>query len=479
MKKLCFIFTLFCGIFTAWAQPKSNDINFLADHQLLVQKWVENPAVMAHFQTYERQLWQQIEHRRKAPMTDTLINGKRIIPVVFHIFHTNGVENISEEQIRSSIELLNIDYAMLNSDTVAGVNTYTAFNSRRANPNIEFRIATIDPEGNPTDGIIRHETDVAHNFSYTNMSTYAWNPKSYLNVFSVGNITIDSPIAQEGTVIGMSLFPPSNPLTSMFTTDTLCDGVLIRHDAIGNIGTAENLAGKGINAQNRSFTHELGHYFNLYHPFQNLNENTTNQIDLALQALSDGCASSSMFGTQLFGDYVDDTPPVTAASSNEGNDCWTVGERNTCTNNVTGYGDEPDMVENYMDYQWGFCTNLFTIGQIERLNATMEGPRRKLWSYENLIATGVLNATDIRTQVADNQQVSIFPNPCNDILHIIYEDVEMGAATVELYDIAGKVLKTSNLANETALDLSSIPAGIYFVKISANQQSITKKIIKQ
>ena len=49
------------------------------------------------------------------------------------------------------------------------------------------------------------------------------------------------------------------------------------------------------------------------------------------------------------------------------------------------------MVENYMDYQWGYCTNIFTTGQKVRIDATLNGDRRKLWSFENLVATGVLD----------------------------------------------------------------------------------------
>lgn len=368
----------------------------MADHDLLMKKLSENPKILDKYIVYEDNLKQLIQamsngNLAKGLMTDTLINGRKIIPVVFHIIHNYGVENISDEQIIDAIKKLNIDYNKLNTDTSL-THTWPAFNARRANLQMEFRLAKIDPSGNYTDGIQRH-SDLRTNYAYYDIcSDYAWDPKKYLNVYSVAFIYPAGVNLPDGAAIGgMSVFPPSNPLTSLFTNgDTLADGVLIRHDGIGSIGTATSLMGQPINALNRTFTHELGHYFNLYHPFQNL------KLVLGLPVMgADGCAiSGGPFGMiALNGDEVDDTPPIITASQNTSLACFAPGSRNTCSNNVAGYGDEPDMVENYMDYQFGYCTNLFTTGQMTRINATMMSDRRQLWSYENLIATGVLDTS--------------------------------------------------------------------------------------
>jgi PKD repeat protein len=101
---------------------------------------------------------------------------------------------------------------------------------------------------------------------------------------------------------------------------------------------------------------------------------------------SDG-RGSSILGC---GDEVADTPPVQTASQNISISCFVPGSRNTCTNDSP---DKPDMIENYMDYQWGYCTNLFSQGQLARINASMQADRKKLWSKENLILTGVLDTT--------------------------------------------------------------------------------------
>jgi hypothetical protein len=40
------------------------------------------------------------------------------IPVVFHVLHNGGPENISKDQLMSALTILNRDYAMLNADTI-------------------------------------------------------------------------------------------------------------------------------------------------------------------------------------------------------------------------------------------------------------------------------------------------------------------------------------------------------------------------
>jgi len=84
--------------------------------------------------------------------------------VVFHIVHNGGPENISREQIEDAIKLINIDYNKLNADTTLG-HTYPPFNALRADCKIEFRLAKVDPNGNCTDGIMRHY-DPQTNYGY-------------------------------------------------------------------------------------------------------------------------------------------------------------------------------------------------------------------------------------------------------------------------------------------------------------------------
>ncbi|OFY09658.1 MAG: hypothetical protein A2W94_15460 [Bacteroidetes bacterium GWE2_42_42] len=378
MKKLL-LFSL--GVIMAFAINAQNGVLYPADDVLLKKAVTEDPKLIDRYMAYEANFDLLMNNSK----TDTLINGKRVIPVVFHIIHMYGAENISDDQVYDAIEKMNIDYNLQNSDTA---DIFPLFKSRAADCQIEFRLARIDTSGNCTSGIIHH-FDPQTNYGYfSTMAKYCWAPNKYMNIFAVNFIYPEGMSLPDGAFIGgMSPFPPSNTLTQALTGgDTLMDGVLIRQDCIGTIGTATNMAGMGLNLANRTFTHETGHYFNLYHPFQSL-----------YAALGvDGCGMPPLIEA---GDEVDDTPPVAVASQNTSLSCFTPGSRNSCN---TDSPDEPDMIENYMDYQWGYCTNMFSIGQLDRINTTLMSDRRNLWSYENLVATGVLDTNTILCEpVAD------------------------------------------------------------------------------
>ncbi len=379
MKRILF---LLAGLALCQINAFSQVLTPIHADDILIRKAVaEDNNLLFRYMIYEDNLKILEQHEK----TDTLIGGKRIIPVVFHIIHVYGAENISDAQVADALDRLNIDYNLQNADTA---DTYSLFKSRAANCQIEFRLAAIDPDGNCTSGIVRHY-DPQTNFAYfSTMSQYAWEPSHYMNIFAVNFIYPEGMSLPEGAFIGgMSPFPPSNALTQALTGgDTLMDGVLIRQDCIGSIGTAQNMGGMPLNMMNRTFTHETGHYFNLYHPFQNL--------ILGILPASSGCPD----WLAPNGDEVDDTPPVAAATQNTSTVCFTPGSRNTCDQDDP---DEPDMIENYMDYQFGYCTNIFSLGQLDRINTTMMNDRRSLWSYENLLATGVLDAPVLCAPKAD------------------------------------------------------------------------------
>ncbi|MCX7862952.1 MAG: M43 family zinc metalloprotease [Bacteroidales bacterium] len=377
MKKVilfCLLVISFLGIYAQGL------VNILADDVLIREKIKADPTIIDRYVQYEKNFKLLVERSQLnlwLEKTDTLINGKRVIPVVVHIIHNYGQENISDAQVIDAIQKLNIDFSKQNADTAL---TYHLFKSRAANCAIEFRLAKKDPNGNCTNGIV-HIYDPQTNWAYFNtMKQYHWPTDKYMNVFAVNFIYPSGMALPDGAFIGgMSPFPPNNPLSQALTGgDADIDGVLIRQDCIGTIGTATDVGGMGINLANRTFTHEVGHYLNLYHPFQNLM--------LGLLPASSGCPSFLAPN----GDEVSDTPPVAQATQNTSLDCYVPGSRNTCNQDNP---DEPDMIENYMDYQWGYCNNIFTNGQKARMDAVLMGIRRPLWSKENLIATGVLDQT--------------------------------------------------------------------------------------
>ena len=102
------------------------------------------------------------------------------IPVVFHVIHQNGPENISNEQIFDALEVLNRDFRRLNADTsqiVAG------FVDLAADIDVEFRLAKRDPNGDCHPGINRIESPLTYEGNNEMKQLIHWPRWSYLNVY--------------------------------------------------------------------------------------------------------------------------------------------------------------------------------------------------------------------------------------------------------------------------------------------------------
>lgn len=255
-------------------------------------------------------------------------HGVKKIPVVVHIIHNGGSENISDAQIQSQIEVLNEDFRR-----EAGTNGF----GDGVDTEVEFCLAKISPEGHCTNGIIRVQSTLTNHLTYQRSQLKQlsyWDNTQYLNMYVVKSINGNSGIA------GYSSFPGGPPDE---------DGIVVRHNYFGKTGTASATLG-------RTTTHEIAHWFGLYHTFNN------------------GC------GVDLCddGDYVCDTPPV--ALPNFG--CPII---NSCSNDSP---DVADQIENYCDYSGDNCKNMFTMGQKLRMHATLNTFRTLIWSESNLIATG-------------------------------------------------------------------------------------------
>ena len=270
------------------------------------------------------------------PMVERGQNNVHVIPVVVHVIYDNPVGNISDNQIHDALRVLNEDFRRRNADTV---NTRATFRDRAADVEVEFRLATLDPSGNCTNGIIRIQSSLSNNANDNVKSLNIWPNTRYLNIWTVN--TIDVGVTQ-GTVLGYAYRPfPGQPGVN--------DGIVIRHDRMGTIGTSNNAG--------RTLTHEVGHYLGLKHPFD------------------DGCFS---------GDDIADTPPVSTPSF--GCDL----QRNSCNNDLPNL---PDMIENYMDYANAECQNIFTQGQKTYMKNILNNPslRGAVSSSQNLVQTGLLD----------------------------------------------------------------------------------------
>jgi PKD repeat protein len=271
-----------------------------------------------------------------------------VIPVVFHVIHKGGSENISFEQIEDQMRSLNEDFAYMNADST---NTPDAFKPYTTNTNIEFRLAQIDPDGNCTQGVTRTLSNLTSSGNDNVKELIQWDPFKYFNVWVVNDIDRDT---DYGRILGYAQFPEqlwSNPET---------DGVIMLDSYCGSIGTASNQVG-------RTLTHEAGHWLDLRHIWGD----------------GDGCQS----------DQVNDTP--TAEEPNFGvctaNFPYKAGTNQGCptesTNQIISQ-EFGEMFMNYMDYSDDACMNMFTVLQGERMQAAISEYRSILVSEDNLIATG-------------------------------------------------------------------------------------------
>jgi PKD repeat protein len=173
------------------------------------------------------------------------------IPVVFHVLHQNGPENISDAQIIDGINILNRDMRKLNADTI---NIISKFRPLASDVNIVFQLAKLDPQGNCTNGIDRIYSSKT-NYGDDSAKVNPWPRDQYLNIWTAKAL-------QQGWA-GYAYYPSA-------ATGSLSvhDGLMILADYIGSIGTSN------VN-KSRTLTHEIGHWLDLGHPW-----NTTINISI-------------------------------------------------------------------------------------------------------------------------------------------------------------------------------------------------------
>ena len=311
-----------------------------------------DPAIAAQYMANQQTLEQHQQAMQNAEPTRGTVYT---IPVVFHVVHNNGDENISREQMLDAIAILNRDFRLLNADAAL-----VHFDFNASNPNavcqpsdveIEFVLATKAPNGACFSGITRTVSATTNNLGEDAQGNDLDNieGEDQLNAIINGNDVYQGqwPANKYLNIIVAKSINGAAGYTYNpgFGTSMEFNSIWVLANYVGSIGTSSD-------NRSRTLTHEVGHWLNLSHPWGGNN--------------NPGVACGS--------DGVADTPQTRGSTS--------------CNLNENFCGPRAN-VENYMDYS--YCTKMFTQGQVDRMRAAITSNvsgRSSIWTASNLAFTG-------------------------------------------------------------------------------------------
>lgn len=440
MRKLVFSIALLCG-FTSYSQgvqPKTQqlvspqEIDKCSQHHRMKEMQLNDPD---RFATVFRETVNPLpkgSHGSIVKSTGLIYT----IPVVFHILHNGGTENISDAQVADALAILNRDYRRLNADAD---NVQTPFQGMPTDAEINFVFATVAPNGNCFSGITRTQNVLTNDGSSgqaqvnaivagNNVYQGVWAHNKYLNIYVCKDI---------GGAAGYTFNPNGNSTAN--ATNMYYNGIFILDDYCGSIGTASV-------TNSRALTHEVGHWLNLSHVWgdnNNPGDPTSCSID----------------------DHVQDTPMCIGVSS-----CANVSTINTCddTNDPSNFSSWTtnviDNIENYMDYS--YCSKMFTQGQVTRMRTSLTssvGGRNNIWTTANLNAVGGGPGTSLCALDFNASQTTVCMGAT-----VTYTPSQTSGIATYSWSFPGGTPSTSTVANPT---VTYSTAGTYNASLSVTATS--------
>ena len=430
-----------------------------------------------------------------------------VIPVVVHVVYDPNQQNITDLQIMTQINALNLDFNKSNSELDK---TPPLFKPLIADCRIQFKLAARNPDGQSTTGIMRYNRS-ARNWGVNNDvkrpasgGVAPWNPQKYLNIWvcSIGD-----------GILGYASFPGCAPAV---------DGVVVDNSAFGTTGMARYPFNKG-----RTCVHEIGHWLGLSH----------------------------IWGDAVCGDdRISDTPMQKAPHTGD----VTTPQYSDCTGLI-----QLDMTMNFMEYVNDASMWLFTEGQKNRMRTVLTDAAirgsiahsdgatpvvsngceaiKKVAAYyvtdkdltlawtavpyvasysvmfraANAVKWDTLqteeaqlsieklkSATDYEFKVKADCRISnfsealtvrtkgvemslpnlsLYPNPARDELNVDFGIKNNESVDVEVIDVNGQSkiqIKQHSLIQKLILDTRSLPNGMYFIVVTKNDQKFAKRFFK-
>jgi len=338
-----------------------------------------------------------------------------VIPVVVHVVWREPEENIDDARIWSQIERLNLDFNAENEDIDQVPDEFKPF---VGNPGIRFCLAAEDPDGNPTNGIVRVQTTergIAMRrdqlFYSDRGGSNAWDPTRYLNIWTGSN---DIPNA---------IFSVTGYAYSPWTETPERSGIVL---GIDYFGINDSRLGMG-----RLAVHEVGHYLGLRHIWGDDSPPTCND--------DDGISDTP---NQFFYNIICPSYP-----------------QHSC-------GGTSNMFMNYMDYVHDRCMMMFTKEQSQRMNAVLA-----------LYRPGLLNSTIPCVQKREqmfSDAFTVYPNPARRTIHLNFAEQVAEPGEILLYNINGRVVFRDFfiLRNGMEVALPELVSGIYFMRIGKSMRKL-------